>query len=79
MSNNYAPCFNRIKLVVIPSHIEFPWFYNIGVFKNFAKFGGKHLCLSLYFNKMTVLRRETLSKRDSDTAVFLCEILTSFL
>ena len=47
MSNNSAPCFNRIKLVVIPSHIEFPWFYNIGVLKNFAKFGGKHLCLSL--------------------------------
>ena len=26
MSNNYAPYFNRIGIVVIPSYIELPWF-----------------------------------------------------
>ena len=24
MSNNYAPCFNRIHFVVIPSYVELP-------------------------------------------------------
>ena len=28
-----------------------------GVFKNFAKFTGKHLCQSLFFNKVAGLRR----------------------
>ena len=27
MNNNYAPCFNRIDFVVIPSHIELPCSY----------------------------------------------------
>ena len=27
-------------------------FYNIGFLKNFAKFTGKHLCQSLFFNKV---------------------------
>lgn len=26
MRNNYAPCFNRIDLVVILSYAELPWF-----------------------------------------------------
>ena len=26
VSNNYAPCFNRINFVVIPSYIELPWY-----------------------------------------------------
>ena len=25
MGNNYAPCFNRIDIVVIPSYTELPW------------------------------------------------------
>ena len=25
MSNNYAPCFNKIDFVVIPSYIELTW------------------------------------------------------
>ena len=32
------------------------------VLKNFAKFTGKHLCQSLFFNKSTGLRPETLLK-----------------
>ena len=33
-----------------------------GVLKNFAKFTGKHLCQSLFFNKVSGLRPETLLK-----------------
>ena len=32
-------------------------------FRNFARFTGKHLCRSLLFNKVAVLRPETLLKR----------------
>ena len=32
-------------------------------FKNFAKFTGKHLCQSLFFDKVTCLRPTTLLKR----------------
>ena len=28
-------------------------FYKKGIIKNFAKFTGKHLCQSLFFNKVT--------------------------
>ena len=37
-------------------------FYEKCVLKNFAKFAGKHLCQSLFFNKE--------KKRDSGTGVF---------
>ena len=40
------------------------------VYRNFAKFTGKHLYQSLFFNKVARLRTATLHKRDSDT-VFL--------
>ena len=33
-----------------------------GVLTNFAKFTGKHLCQSLYFNKVAGLRPATLLK-----------------
>ena len=42
-----------------------------GVFRNFARFTGKHLWQSLFFNKVAGLRSENLSKRDSGTGVFL--------
>ena len=32
-------------------------FFKTGVRKNFAKFTGKHLCQSLYFNKVAGLKR----------------------
>ena len=34
-----------------------------GVLKNFAKFAGKHLCHSLFFNKVTCLTPATLLKK----------------
>ena len=34
-----------------------------GVFKNFAKFAGKHMCQSLFFNKVAGLRLGTLLKK----------------
>ena len=43
----------------------------IGVLKNFAKLTGKHLCQSLFFNKVTDLRPATLLKRVPGTVVFL--------
>ena len=33
MSNNYAPCFNRIDFVVIPSYIVLP--FRSAIFPNF--------------------------------------------
>ena len=34
-----------------------------GVLRNFAKFTGKHLCQSLFFNKVAGLRLATLLKK----------------
>ena len=50
---------------------------NIGVLKNFAKFKGKHLCQSLFFNKVANLRlwKETLEQLFSYE---FCEILNIF-
>ena len=58
-----------------------PWISNIssrpevfckkGVFKNFAKFTGKHLCQSLFFYKVSGLRLKLFKKRGSGTGVFL--------
>ena len=42
-----------------------------GVVRNFAKFKVKHLCQSLFFNKVVHLRPTTLLKRDPGTGVFL--------
>ena len=43
-----------------------------GVLRNFAKFTRKHLCQSLFSNKIAGLRPATLfKKRDSGTGVFL--------
>ena len=44
-------------------------FFKIGVLKNFANFTGKILCWSLFYNKVSGLKRSaTLLKRDSSTA-----------
>ena len=43
------------------SHSEM--FSKKGVLRNFAKFTGKHLCQSLFINKVAGLRRATLSKK----------------
>ena len=41
-----------------------------GVLRNFTKFTWKHLCWSLFFNKVADLRPETLLKRDANAGVF---------
>ena len=38
-------------------------FYKRGALKNFAKFAGKHLCRSLFFNKVAGLRHAILLKK----------------
>ena len=38
-----------------------------GILQNFAKFTGKHLCQSLFFNNVADLRLQLKKKRDSDT------------
>ena len=42
-----------------------------GALRNFAKFTEKHLCQSLFFNKVAGLRPATLLKKNSGTSVFL--------
>ena len=41
------------------------------VLRNFAKFTGKHLCQSLFFNTVAGLAWNVIKKRDSGTGVFL--------
>ena len=42
-----------------------------GVYKNFAKLTGKHLCWSLFFNKVADLRPATLLKKRLEHSCFL--------
>ena len=51
------------------SHPEL--FCKKGVFKNFTKFTGKHLCQSLFLNKVAGLRPATLLKKRLWYSVFL--------
>ena len=46
-----------------------------GDFRNFAKFTGKHLCQSLFFNKVAGLRPKTCNiiKKETLARVFSCE------
>ena len=46
-------------------------FFKKGILRNFAKFTGKHLCQSLFFNKVAGLAPVTSLKRDSGIGVFL--------
>ena len=45
-------------------------FFKKAVLKNFAIFTGKHLCQSLFLNKVAGLRPVTLLKRVTNTGVF---------
>ena len=49
-----------------------------GVLRNFAKFTGKHLCQSLFFNKVAGLRPATLLKKFFLTQAFSCEFWRNF-
>ena len=42
-----------------------------GVLRNFAKFTGKHLCQSFFFNKVAGSGLQLYQKRDSGTGTFL--------
>ena len=44
-----------------------------GVLRNFAKFIGKHLCQSLFFNKVAGPRPATLFKKKTLSQLFSCE------
>ena len=44
-----------------------------GVLRNFTKFTRKHLCHSLFFNKVAVLQPATLFKKETLAQVFSCE------
>ena len=46
-------------------------FYKKGVHRNFSKLTGKHLCQSLFFNKVAGFKPASLLKRDSGRGVFL--------
>ena len=48
-------------------------FCNKGVLRNFAKFTGKHLFQSLFFNKLARLRPVTFLKKESLAQVFSCK------
>ena len=67
----------RLKMLLPLSKItlimqkQSPKALEIGVLENFAKFTGKYLCESLFFNKVAGLRSATLFKRETDTGVFL--------
>ena len=50
-------------------------FYKKGVLRNFAKLTGKHLCQSLFFNKVAGLRPATLLKRRLWHRCFLVNFL----
>ena len=47
-------------------------FVRKGVLRNFAKFTGKHMCQSLFYNKVADLRPATI-KKDTLAQVFFCE------
>ena len=56
-------------------------FYKKGVLRNFAKFTGKHLCQSLFFNNVAGLRPATLLKNETVAQVFsfeFCKISKTF-
>ena len=42
-----------------------------GALGNFIKFTGKHLCQSLFFNKVAALSLQLYLKKDSGTGVFM--------
>ena len=51
----------NVKLLFKSSHKRYA--IKKDVLRNFAKFTGKHLCQSLFFNEVAGLRPETLSKK----------------
>ena len=48
-------------------------FYKKGGIKNFANFTGKHLCQSLFFNKLQAEAACNFIKKENLTQMFPCE------
>ena len=76
MATSYA--FNITSVTVRSSHQRRS--IEIGVRKNFTKFTGKHLCMSLFFNKVAGLRPSGLQiyYNETPTQVFSCEYCQIF-
>ena len=53
-------------------------FYKKGALKDFAEFTGKHLCQSLFLNKVAGSRPATFIKKESLAQVFSCEFCKIF-
>ena len=53
-------------------------FYKKGVLRNFVKFPGKHLCQSLFFNKVVDYKACNFIKKESQAQVLSCEFWEIF-
>ena len=71
------PCFKSAAFNPFQSYRSSPsrMFFKIGVLKNFPIFIGKHLCCSLFLNKLQTFRPVTFLRRDSSTGIFLTIML----
>ena len=58
-----ASVLNNLDVTIQSSSSGPEVFCKKGVFRNFIKFTGKHLCQSLFFNKIAGLRPQTLFKK----------------
>ena len=70
---NFPPLtFVVFKLPLISERSSHPKvFCRKGVLENFAKFTGKHLCQSLFSNKVPGLSLQLYLKRDFGASIFL--------
>ena len=55
-------------------------YFKMGVLKNFAIFTGKHLCQSLFFNKVAGLKPQACDfiKKETLAQVFSCKYCETF-
>ena len=63
--------FNYWLLHIISRSSQSHMFYKIGFLKNFVQFIRKHLCWTVFFNKLHAWGMQLYQKRDSGTGVFL--------
>ena len=63
--------FNYSLLRIISRSSQSHMVYIIGVPKNLVQFIGKHLCWSVFFNKLQAWGKQLYQKRDFGTGVFL--------
>ena len=78
MGSEYIPTFKYYLFLLSTlrsSRLEV--FSKKVVFKNFIKFTGKHLCQSLFFNKVAFLRPE--KDNNSQLAVFFFSVSQVFV